>query len=252
MNKTTLPGFTLIEIAIVICIMGILSGLGLPLFNQYIKQKRTQGTEDHLEKVIHSLSTFVLTHKRLPCPADPTATSNEKGIEQEACLYNKTFRGIIPYRSLGIPEKIAKDGYHNWITYAVSLDLTSLELKYLNQPDSTVPLTAVFCEVKKGENELIVKNADNISVIDSASDMIAFVLISHGQSGQGSFDENGKTRSTSSSDKITNATSTQTFIDKPLNLSKENLFDDVVKWVTRDNLMAFYGNKPCYREKTTS
>ncbi len=243
-TKHSLPGFTLIEIAIVMCIMGVLSGLGLPLLNQYIKQKRAQMSEDHLEKVMHSLATFVVIHKRLPCPADPAASPSEKGIEQESCSYKKAFRGIIPYRSLGIPEKIAKDGYHNWMTYAVNLDLTSLELKHLSTPDDTVPPTAVFCEVKKGDNELNVKNSDHVSVVDSSSDIIAFVLISHGQS--------GKQPSISGPDKTNNATSDQTFIDKPISLSKEDYFDDVVKWVTRDNLMAFYGRTPCHREKTAS
>ncbi len=227
--------------------MGVLSGLGLPLLNQYIKQKRTQTSEDHLEKIIQSLAAFVTTYKRLPCPANPAGGLNEKGVEQASCQYTKTFRGIVPYRSLGIPEKVAKDGHHNWITYAVSLDLTSLELKHLNTTDDTVPTTAVFCEVKKNENELEVKNGDNLPVIDSSSDMIAFVLISHGQSGQGSFDQNGKIRQSINSDKMTNATSMQTFIDKPIILSKENYFDDMVKWVTRDNLMAFYGKTPCHR-----
>lgn len=242
-----LPGFSLIEVAIVLCIIGVISGLGFPFLNHYVKQKKALVTEDHLSTIIHSLSAFIMTHKRLPCPADPKASVSEKGTEQESCHFKKSFIGIVPYRSLGIPEKMAQDGYNNWISYSVNLDLTSPELKHLNALDETILPNTVFCEIKKGANELSIQNADGLSVLDSTYDVIAVVLISHGPSGQGSFDFQGNKRLPTGPSKIINADSTLTFIDRPLSLTKDDFFDDIVKWVTRDNLMAFYGKAPCNR-----
>ena len=242
-----LSGFSLIEVAMVLCIIGVLSGLGIPALNSFLKYQKIRKTEDHMEQIFQSLTAYVLTNKRLPCPANPSAFAPESGISEANCLFTETFIGLVPYRTLGLPEKIAKDGYHNWITYAVDPVLTNSEIKSLNaSSDSDLPNT-IFCEAEKSHIDLKVTNADKQPVLDleDSKDLIAVVLISHGASGQGSFDLKGEKRPTTSPDKAVNADTTSNFIDKGFSAAKENFFDDTVKWITRDNLMALYGKHPC-------
>ena len=242
-----LSGFSLLEVAIVLCIIGIISGIGIPALNNFLKYQKIRKTEDHIEQIIQSLASYVLTNNRLPCPAKPAASGAENGISEENCLFSDTFIGLVPYRTLGIPEKIAKDGYHNWITYAVNLPLTNSEIKSLNAVFDSDPRDTVFCEIAKNHNDLKVINAEKQSVLDpeNSTDLIAVVLISHGANGGGGFDLKGERKETNSPDKALNADITPNFIDRGLSLTKEDFFDDTVKWITRNNLMALYGKQPC-------
>lgn len=244
-----LSGFSLIEVAMVLCIIGVLSGIGIPTLNSFLKQQKVRKTEDHLEQILQSLTAYVLTNKRLPCPANPKACDEEAGVSEANCLFTETFIGLVPYRTLGIPEKVIKDGYHNLISYAVNPVLTNSEIKSLNASfESDLPST-IFCEVEKGHIDLTVTNSKKQSVFmtEDSKDLVALVLVSHGPSGQGSFDEKGERRKATNPDKITNSDDSVHFIDRQLSLAKENFFDDTVKWITRDNLMAIYGKTPCKR-----
>jgi prepilin-type N-terminal cleavage/methylation domain-containing protein len=244
-----LSGFSLIEVAMVLCIIGILSGIGIPALNNFLKYQKTRKTEDHLEQIFHSLASYVLTNKRLPCPAKPGEPAPENGISESNCLFSETFIGLVPYRTLGIPEKIAKDSYHNWITYAVNPSLTNSAIKSLNASHDSDSPNTVFCEVEKSHIDLKVTNAEKQPVLDpeASNDLIAVVLISHGANGGGSFNLNGERKEATSPDKAINANASPDFIDRGFSLAKEDFFDDTVKWITRDNLMALYGKQPCKR-----
>ena len=246
----SLSGFTLIEVAIVLCIIGVLSGIGIPAINSYIKHQKARKTEDHLEQILQSLTAYLLNNKSLPCPSNPKASAEETGTSDQNCSFEDTTVGLVPYRTLGIPEKIAKDGYHHWITYAVDPALSNPDIKYLNAPDDVVLPNLVFCEVQSGATPLNVTGPDKQSVLDPSSqakDPIALVLVSHGPSGDGSFDDKGDRRSPASPDKGTNADSTANFVDRTPSFNKGDFFDDTVKWVTRNNLMALYGKQICVR-----
>lgn len=247
----SLSGFTLIEVAIVLCIIGVLSGIGIPAINSYIKHQKARKTEDHLEQILQSLTAYLLNNKSLPCPSNPKASAEDAGISGHNCSFEDTAVGLVPYKTLGIPEKIAKDGYHHWITYAVDPALSNPEIRYLNAPDDVVVLpNFVFCEVEGGAAPLNVTNSSKQSVLDPSSqtkDPIAVVLISHGPSGDGSFDDKGDRHPQASPDKETNADSTSNFVDRAPSFNKGDFFDDTVKWVTRNNLMALYGKQICVR-----
>lgn len=242
-----LSGFSLIEVAIVLCIIGILSGISIPTLNTFSKHQKIRKTEEHLELILQSLASYVLTNKRLPCPANPTAIGEEKGVSEPNCLLSEKFIGLIPYRTLGIPEKIAKDGYHNWVTYAVNPVLTNTELRSINTPASSDFSHTAFCSVEKSHVDLKVTNAEKQPVFNVADskDFIAVVLVSHGAKSEGAFDFKGERRPTTSPDKALNADSSPNFVDRDFSLIKEDFFDDTVKWITRHNLMALYGKQPC-------
>ena len=125
-NKSFLPrhasGFTLVEMAIVIVILGfVLGALLMPMQVQRQQQAQSQ-TENTLAIAKKALLGFAQQHGRLPCPA--TAASN--GIEQPqggtvACTQGV---GFLPAATLGVQpadaQGFALDGWNNRIRYAVT------------------------------------------------------------------------------------------------------------------------------------
>lgn len=76
------------------------------------------------------------------------------------------------------------------------------------------------------------------------NDFLAFVLISHGSSGHGAINDRGGRNPIigQSPLKIQNASDdTHCYVDAP----QSPLFDDRVRWITRNNLMAIYAKAPC-------
>lgn len=80
-------GFTLIEIAIVTMIVGILSIPLFHMYNEYIIKQQYEVTRENIDTIQSLISSFVIVNKRYPCPADASKdpTDPEYGIEQ--CKY---------------------------------------------------------------------------------------------------------------------------------------------------------------------
>jgi type II secretory pathway pseudopilin PulG len=237
----TIPGFSLLEIAIALGIIGIIGAMSLPMINSLYKQKKDHQTEQNLNQVTQALAAYVLAHKHLPCPANPQADPDNAGLSED----NRVI-GLVPYRTLGLSETVAKNGYRYWLTYAVPLELTDKNIRHLMTENVGEEPTSIFCEISHPMAFLTVINEAGQPVLpaDIQNDLIAFVLVSHGSKGEGAFDDQGRRRPTFDRDKMINAADDFNFVDRPISLSKENFFDDTVRWVTRNNLMAIYAQKP--------
>lgn len=237
---TRVSAFSLLELAITLSIIGVISSFVFPALTTFYKHQKNLRTENHLNQIIQALASYVLSCKHLPSPANPSDPLDGSSDEGRAI-------GVVPYRALGLPMAIAKDGYDHWITYAVVNELTSANISCVMMPQGNIPESQVFCEIKDPIFPLEVLDSQGMSVLSSQTreDFIAFVLVSHGPKGEGAFDDLGRRRPNSSRDKNINASDNLTFIDRPLSHSKENFFDDKVRWVTRNNVMGVYGQKPC-------
>src|SRR5450830_1543922 len=90
-------GFTLVEIAIVLLIVGLMIGgiLG-PLFSQ-LEQRRVSDTKRTMEEAREALYGYALRNGYLPCPA----ISSINGLEDRTGnLCNKRY-GFLPWATLG-------------------------------------------------------------------------------------------------------------------------------------------------------
>ena len=76
MNMHRQQGFSLVELAIVILIMGlILGGLAMPLATQRENARVREGREQ-LEVVVSAIEGFAMVNGFLPCPATPASNGN--------------------------------------------------------------------------------------------------------------------------------------------------------------------------------
>src|SRR5260370_18466569 len=117
-------GYTLAELAICLCIIGILTSGGLLGTSHYFKGEKTAQTRQNIDFVMNVLSAYAQTHYRLPCPADPKADAAQAGHQVDKCTAAGTTEGILPWKELAIPQNMVVDGWGRYIIYKPAPGLT--------------------------------------------------------------------------------------------------------------------------------
>lgn len=164
-------GFTLIELAVSLAIIGLLLGMfALPALQLLRDQAGPSGGSLRAETAVVALEQFVIEHCRLPCPSRPGDVS---GLERSRCA--DQLIGILPWGTLGLPY--GHDRHGNLYSYVVSPSFAAAGGIRLRQRASiaywTLPLPA-------GEGYRPVR--------------VAAALISHGANGYGAFTREGRLR----------------------------------------------------------
>lgn len=132
-------GLSLLEMAVIILIISILIVSSVRLTRPYWQMAQVNSTNSKLEAIDKALAQFARQYGRLPCPSNPLAAGPEpfgtprnsgvNGTEvtnrcNSTVLSNTdnmgAFYGIVPFRTLGLLEVDVRDGWGNYITYAVS------------------------------------------------------------------------------------------------------------------------------------
>jgi len=114
-------GFTLVEMAVVLVIVGLLlGGLFVPLSAQLDQRNSTQ-TQKTLADIKDALIGFASVNGRLPCPADALSAGQES-ISAGVCV--TPYAGFVPGVALGLTPTDSQgfiiDGWGNRIHYAVT------------------------------------------------------------------------------------------------------------------------------------
>jgi len=124
-------GFTIVEMAIALVIIGSILAIGTALIPRLAFQFQKDGTYDRMQIVHKALSSYAQKHHRIPCPAEPVPTivtqpygtergSGGNGQNIGICTTNQARHGIIPFRTLGLSYDDALDSFGNLFTYRVS------------------------------------------------------------------------------------------------------------------------------------
>jgi prepilin-type N-terminal cleavage/methylation domain-containing protein len=121
-------GFTLVEIVVVLVIIGLILTMGIKMTGSMLAGQKRYQTRDRMAAVDISLAAFVSQLQRLPCPADGALASSDPNAGLEArdgagdC--GTQARGVVPWRTIGMSEADATDGFLSRITYRVGPGLT--------------------------------------------------------------------------------------------------------------------------------
>jgi len=146
-------GFTLIELAFVLVIIGLLLGMGAELLPMLIKQNKLKETRSIVKEVKTAITGYALATGRLPYASNNTDGSENSG----------TYTGYLPYATLGIS---GNDSYQKTLFYAVDPHLTG---------------TASTAEFKTALSELINATHSPSLFCDSGNIQAAFIVISSGK-----------------------------------------------------------------------
>jgi prepilin-type N-terminal cleavage/methylation domain-containing protein len=139
LHITKRSAFTLLEMSLVLAIIGVLLGGGLVLATRYLQQSPVRSTTLQMRALDEALWNFRMTNGRMPCPSDITldVTSNNFGREASdigTCAVaaggsnfssGNGAAGMIPTKSLGLPDEMAFDGWGRRIFYAVDIRYTA-------------------------------------------------------------------------------------------------------------------------------
>ena len=113
-------GFSLIEVAVVLAILGLVLGSTLFSLSAQFENRSRADTERRLEHARELLLSYALVHGRLPCPA--VASGDEAGGGSAACA--SSYGGFLPARTIGFQPTdsggFGLDAWGNRIRYAVS------------------------------------------------------------------------------------------------------------------------------------
>jgi prepilin-type N-terminal cleavage/methylation domain-containing protein len=209
-------GFTLVELAIALAIVGLLLGMLIVPLSAQQDQQRNNDTTRQLQIIGDALLGFAVANGRLPCPAVPTIANSTAGagLESKAganCGGAAPLpdEGVVPWATLGIPEP---DAWGRRFTYRVTAEFAN---------DPTLGQPATFTMTQNGD--LTVSNG----TIDIVTTAVA-VVVSHGKNGAGAYQTNGARIATGAGDELENADVDQRFITR-MNAPD---FDDLVVWIS--------------------
>ena len=246
------PGFTLIELAIVLAIVGLLTGGFLKAWAAHLVQQRINTTQSNADAVKSALINYIARNNRLPCPAIAGLAPGAAGYGQEAATPgvctgttiigvapNIAARGIVPWLSLGMASDAASDGYNNRMTYQVTQSTTHLTATTLAGLRGTLSLhadTPIALGLTPTGNQI---NGCNVTVGDNSCNGFAVVVIlSHGANRLGGFSETGAALAApTSARELQNAGNNNAFVRSEYSTNDGNYFDDIVLVLSPDDLL---------------
>lgn len=244
--KTIYPaqqGFTLIELAMVLFILGLLLSSFLAPLAARIEQRERNNTQIQLDEIEEVIYGYALQNNYLPCPDCPTSTWNANciavnaadpsdindGIEdtiddtgdEETCA---TEIGNLPWVTLGVQST---DEWTNMFTYRV--DDRFADRDDPDDASGTGESDGTGCAASATLNVSFSLCSDgDITVLDSAGGAnlatnIPAIVVSHGKN----FSDN-----VPSADETENLDLDTIFVDKDYSQEAGSEFDDMLIWIS--------------------
>lgn len=234
-------GFTLVELAVVLAIVGLLLGSLMFTLSAQTEVRNFSGTQRRLEEARDLVLAYAVAHGRLPCPATctnpPFCSTGSNGAESIATAAatgtggtcTVYYNGYLPAATIGFSPTdgsgLAIDGWGNRIRYAVSQTgaphFTS-NAAIQNNWSSTSPADIDICKHLSAANAVTCATAAN-RVVSNGS--VVAVIWSQGQ--------NFTTAGAASIDESINNDTFPAFVSRTPSPpgSGEGEYDDQMVWV---------------------
>jgi len=183
-------GFSLLELSIVLLLIALVAGMGLSSGKSVLDSSKVTSTNNRLAAIETALTAYRQANNRIPCPANgtvlPGTTYGYEAGNPGACAganYTTTIsgvtvvEGVVPVRTLNLPDEFMYDGWGEKIGYAVTTTMTGTNA-FLNYGDgANCGLLTVYGP--GGASGGIIRSSN-----------AAYVLISYGPNGHGGFFSN--------------------------------------------------------------
>ena len=216
-------GFTLVELAIVLVIVALLSsGLLLGVSAQRNAAENIDA-QRQLENIREALLGYAMANGRLPCPAQanlPNTDDDNAGKALTPPCDGALQHGVLPWKTLGLPET---DPWGNRFTYFVSSDSNVTPSKSFARALPPGALASFSLDTPGNAN---VKDIWN-SGANIASELPA-VIVSHGSRSAGAYQPTGVQLPASANlNEAENSDADTTFVSR----TPSDTFDDLVIWI---------------------
>jgi prepilin-type N-terminal cleavage/methylation domain-containing protein len=225
-------GFTLVEMAIVLLIVGLLLGGLLPTISGQVEQQRRNETRKQLDEIKEALIGFTIINGRLPCPADSAIVTGQTGAgtERTPPCTNGNSTGVLPWATLGVKET---DGWGNRYTYRVSSDFADAigSTTYGGCIPNPTPAISTFALCSNGNLDVRSAASGGTSIAIN----VPAVIISHGKNSAGAYTQQG-TQLPVSSDADKRENSDGNANNNYISHTPTQNFDDLVVWLSPNTL----------------
>jgi prepilin-type N-terminal cleavage/methylation domain-containing protein len=230
-------GFTLIEMAIVLVVIGLVVGGGLAAVGPVITSTKITETKAKLDTLEAALTLYAIQYSCLPCPAALNGDGTAQFVTPASgCGASCTSdRGVVPWQTLGLSRADGSDAFGTRISYEVTPAL--VVAGSMNRSGTTyTPLGTVDINTAAG------------AVITTAA---AYVLVSHGPNRHYGYGEDTGTIITAPAGGSTveddnQATADDDYIQDDFSMAPgATYFDDIVRWRSKPIIVQLCGDGAC-------
>lgn len=233
MTRQNNLGFTLIELAIVLVIVALLSGGLMMTLSAQHENVASSETQRRLNDAREALLGYAAANGRLPCPALGGATGVESPAGGGTC--NDNWDGFLPAITLGISPTnengYAVDGWGNPIRYATtkaaaSQVTTTNQIKAAWNAGGTLTNGQLAADLRVCNSSAGISGSGVSANCANGSDLTAnavAVIYSRGSNGAAA---------PSSADEVANGDSDRAFVSHTPTPAGANEFNDLVIWLS--------------------
>lgn len=254
-------GFSLLELAIVLTIVGFLMAGLLPTLSSQVETQRIRDTRKQLDEIKDALIGYATANGRLPCPASSTSNGNESFCTSAsgscgAEIISPTptpnpghghcknpYDGFVPAASLGLAPVDSQgymlDGWNNRIRYAVTTANSYAFTKTSGMQTMTIPLLAPDLYVcasspNPGSPSQSAANCGTATALTISAPAVIYSTGINGGYGGGGTDE------LANANPYSNPTGSPNSYDDKVFVSHEQTptFDDIVVWLSPNILIS--------------
>lgn len=214
-------GFTLVEMAIVLVIFGLLLTMFLTPFTTQRDAQNRAKTQILLNEAKEALIGYAVTNGYFPCPDTDAVPDGDGEEHRDANGKCSADEGILPWDNLGIDRA---DAWNHYFRYRVDATFA----------DNFTKFTIANAEGFSG----IQINGENNAALVSTNSRPAAIILSHGTNGFGAKNLNtsnpaNQEPAATSTDEQENSDGDLTFVSHtPTPQGSANEFDDMLAWIS--------------------